>query len=127
MPHRCMNCGEVYSDDSEKLIDGCECGSSLFMYENEVSDEGLDEEDEMVKEEVEEMVAEGISERENIQFQFDIDSISVEEEGVYSINVSRLLEEMPLVIQKSDGVYHIHLPSAFSPENADLNVEDLGE
>jgi len=122
-----MNCGEVYSDDSEKLIDGCECGSSLFMYENEVSDEGLDEEDEMVKEEVEEMVAEGISERENIQFQFDIDSISVEEEGVYSINVSRLLEEMPLVIQKSDGVYHIHLPSAFTPENADLNVEDLGE
>jgi predicted nucleic acid-binding Zn-ribbon protein len=123
-----MNCGEVYSDDSEKLIDGCECGSSLFMYENEVSDdEGLDEEDEMVKEEVEEMVAEGISERENIQFQFDIDSISVEEEGVYSINVSRLLEEMPLVIQKSDGVYHIHLPSAFTPENADLNVQDLGE
>jgi predicted nucleic acid-binding Zn-ribbon protein len=122
-----MNCGEVYSDDSEKLIDGCECGSSLFMYENDVSDEGLDEEDEMVKEEVEEMVAEGISERENIQFQFDIDSISVEEEGVYSINVSRLLEEMPLVIQKSDGVYHIHLPSAFTPENADLNVQDLGE
>ena len=127
MPHRCMNCGEVYSDDSEKLFDGCECGSSLFMYENDVSDEGLDEEDEMVKEEVEEMVAEGISERENIQFQFDIDSISVEEEGVYSINVSRLLEEMPLVIQKSDGVYHIHLPSAFTPENADLNVQDLGE
>ena len=122
-----MNCGEVYSDDSEKLIDGCECGSSLFMYENEVSDEGLDEEDEMVKEEVQEMVAEGISEKENIQFQFDIDSISVEEEGVYSINVSRLLEEMPLVIQKSDGVYHIHLPSAFTPENADLNVQDLGE
>jgi len=122
-----MNCGEVYSDDSEKLIDGCECGSSLFMYENDVSDEGLDEEDEMVKEEVEEMVAEGISEKDNIQFQFDIDSISVEEEGVYSINVSRLLEEMPLVIQKSDGVYHIHLPSAFTPENADLNVQDLGE
>lgn len=127
MPHRCMNCGEVYSDDSEKLIDGCECGSSLFMYENDVSDEGLDEEDEMVKEEVEEMVAEGISEKDNIQFQFDIDSISVEEEGVYSINVSRLLEEMPLVIQKSDGVYHIHLPSAFTPENADLNVQDLGQ
>ena len=127
MPHRCMNCGEVYSDDSEKLIDGCECGSSLFMYENEETDEGLDEEDEMVKEEVEEMVTEGVAEKGNIQFEFDIDSISVEEEGVYSINVSRLLEEMPLVIQKSDGVYHIHLPSAFTPENADLNVQDLGE
>ena len=126
MPHRCMNCGEIYEDDSDKLIDGCECGSSLFMYENETS-EGLDEEDEKVVEEVEEMVAEGITEKENIQFQFDIDSISVEEEGVYSINVSRLLEEMPLVIQKSDGVYHIHLPSAFTPESRDLNIQDLGQ
>ncbi len=126
MPHRCMNCGEVYEDNSDKLIDGCECGSSLFMYENETS-EGLDDEDEKVVEEVEEMVAEGITEKDNIQFQFDIDSISVEEEGVYSINVSRLLEEMPLVIQKSDGVYHIHLPSAFTPENRDLNIQDLGQ
>lgn len=127
MPHRCMNCGEMYEDDSDKLIDGCECGSSLFMYESEDSDGGIDEEDEKVVEEVEEMVAEGVSEKENIQFEFDIDSISVEEEGVYSINVSRLLEEMPLVIQKEDGVYHIHLPSAFSPESSDLNLEDLGE
>ncbi len=126
MPHRCMNCGEVYEDNSDKLIDGCECGSSLFMYENETS-EGLDDEDEKVVEEVEEMVAEGITEKDNIQFQFDIDSISVEEEGVYSINVSRLLEEMPLVIQKSDGVYHIHLPSAFTPESRDLNIQDLGQ
>ena len=99
-----MNCGEVYEDDSDKLIDGCECGSSLFMYEQEES-EGLEEEDEKVVEEVEDMVARGVSEKENIQFEFDIDSISVEEEGVYSINVSRLLEEMPLVIQKQDGVY----------------------
>lgn len=126
MPHRCMNCGEVYEDDSDKLIDGCECGSSLFMYESEES-EGLEEEDEKVVEEVEEMVARGEEERENIRFEFDIDSISVEEEGVYSINVSRLLEEMPLVIQKEDGVYHIHLPSAFSPGSSGLNLEDLGE
>ncbi|MEF8880397.1 MAG: Zn-ribbon containing protein [Candidatus Nanohaloarchaea archaeon] len=122
-----MNCGEMYEDDSDKLIDGCECGSSLFMYESEEANGGLDEEDEKVVEEVEEMVAKGVKEKENIQFEFDIDSISVEEEGVYNINVSRLLEEMPLVIQKSDGVYHIHLPSAFSPESSDLNVEDLGE
>jgi len=53
MPHRCMNCGEMYEDDSDRLIDGCECGSSLFMYESEESDGGLDEEDEKVVEEVE--------------------------------------------------------------------------
>jgi predicted nucleic acid-binding Zn-ribbon protein len=122
-----MNCGEVYPDDSEKLIDGCDCGSSLFMYEDEIEDEGLDEEDEQVVEEVEDMVAEGIAERDNIKFEFDIDSISVEEEGVYEINVTRLLEEMPLVIQKEDGVYHIHLPSAFSAEEAEYSIEEMIE
>ena len=28
-----MNCGNQYEDDSEELIEGCECGSSLFVYE----------------------------------------------------------------------------------------------
>jgi len=124
-----MNCGEMYEDDSDKLIDGCECGSSLFMYESgeEMSQDELEEERTKVKDDIEEMVAKGEAERDNIQFEFDIDSISVEEEGVYSINVTRLLEEMPLVIQKSDGVYHIHLPSAFSSESRDLDIQELGE
>lgn len=126
MPHRCMNCGEVYEDNSDKIIDGCECGSSLFMYEaEELSDEELQEEREKVADDIEEMVAEGEASRDNIKFEFDIDSISVEEEGVYNINVTRLLEEMPLVIQKSEGVYHIHLPSAFSPDKRDINIQDL--
>ncbi len=126
MPHRCMNCGEVYEDDSDQIIDGCECGSSLFMYEaEEMSEEELKEEKEKVADDIEEMVAEGEASRANIKFEFDIDSISVEEEGVYNINVTRLLEEMPLVIQKSEGVYHIHLPSAFSPDNRDINIQDL--
>jgi len=128
MPHRCMNCGEMYEDDSDKLIDGCSCGSSLFMYEaDEMSQDELEEERSKVKDDIEEMVAEGESERDNIQFEFDIDSISVEEEGVYTINVTRLLEEMPLVIQKSDGVYHIHLPSAFSSESRNLDINELNE
>lgn len=119
-----MNCGEVYEDDSEKLIDGCDCGSSLFMYESEAS-EGLDEEDERVREEVEEMVSEGETQRPGIRFEFDIDSIRVEEEGVYEINLSRLLEEMPLVIERDEGVYRIHLPSAFEPDKKDIDIENL--
>ncbi len=127
MPHRCMNCGRTYEDDSDRIVDGCECGSSLFMYENEpeMSEEELEEEKAEVKEDIEEMVSEGEQERENIRFEFDLDSISVEEEGVYTINVSRLLEEMPLVIEKADGIYRIHLPSAFKPEDKDVEIENL--
>jgi len=122
-----MNCGRTYEDDSEEIIDGCECGSSLFMYENEIerTEDELEEEKELVKDDIEEMVSKGEKERENIKLQFDLDSISVQEEGVYNINVSRLLKEMPLVIEKSEGIYRIHLPSAFDPEDKDIEINDL--
>ncbi|MFB6202970.1 MAG: Zn-ribbon domain-containing protein [Candidatus Nanohaloarchaea archaeon] len=127
MPHRCMNCGRTYEDDSEELIDGCECGSSLFMYEKgeEKSKEELQEEKAQVESDIEEMMFEGEEERQGIKIEFDLDSISVESEGVYNINVSRLLKEVPLVIEKKEGVYHIHLPSAFTPDKQDFSVEDL--
>ncbi|MFB6175005.1 MAG: Zn-ribbon containing protein [Candidatus Nanohalobium sp.] len=122
-----MNCGRTYEDDSDELIDGCECGSSLFMYEKEESmgEEELEKERAEVKTDIETMIAEGSEEKGNIRLEFDLDSISVEEEGVYNINVSRLLEEMPLVIEKSEGVYHIHLPSAFDPGSSEVQIEDL--
>lgn len=128
MPHRCMNCGNTYEDDSEELIDGCECGSSLFIYENEAEEEAeeiTEEERSEVKEDIEDLVEEGLAEGENIKFEFDLDSIVVEEEGVYNINVSRLLKEVPLIIRKTDGVYHIHLPSAFKPDSKELDSGEL--
>ena len=122
-----MNCGRTYEDDSEEIIDGCECGSSLFMYENEIerTEDELEEEKELVKDDIQEMVSKGEKERENIRLEFDLDSISVQEEGVYNINISRLLKEMPLVIEKSEGIYRIHLPSAFDPEDKDIEINDL--
>lgn len=126
MPHRCMNCGNTYQDDSEELIEGCECGSSLFIYENEAEAEEIPEEERSeVKEDIEDLVEEGLTDRENIKFEFDLDSIVVEEEGVYNINVSRLLKEVPLIIRKTEGVYHVHLPSAFKPDSKELDSEEL--
>lgn len=122
-----MNCGKTYEDDSEELLNGCECGSSLFMYENEeqMDEKELEKEKDKIQDDVEEMIASGEEERENIKLQFDLDSIKVQEEGVYNINVSRLLKEVPLVIEKNEGVYKIHLPSAFEPTNRDVDVVDL--
>lgn len=129
MPHRCMNCGKVYEDESEELIDGCECGSSLFMYEKDAepgsSEEDLQEEKEKVESDIQHMMMEGEEERENIQIEFDLDSIQVHGEGVYELNISRLLNEMPLVISKDEGVYHVHLPSAFTEKKKEVDLEDL--
>ncbi|MGA1819761.1 MAG: Zn-ribbon containing protein [Thermoplasmatota archaeon] len=41
-----------------------------------------------------------------------VDVINIIEQGVYEIDVERLLEDNPIVIQK-DGSYLIHLPSLF--------------
>jgi predicted nucleic acid-binding Zn-ribbon protein len=96
------------------------------MYEKD-ADQLSETEREEVASDIQDMVAEGVDERENIKFEFDLDSIRVQEEGVYDINVSRLLKEIPLVIRKSEGTYHIHLPSAFDPKTAQLDVEDLDQ
>lgn len=128
MPHRCMNCGEVYEDDSEKIVDGCDCGSSLFMYENEEEqrdEEELKRERSEVRPDIQEMVREGEERRENIRIEFDLDSIKVKDEGVYELNISRLLNEMPLIISKSEGVYHISLPSAFREESNEVDTDQL--
>ena len=61
----------------------------------------------------------------NIRLEFDLESITVESEGVYNINVSKLLDEVPLVIEKREGVYHIHLPSAFTPDSKEVDLGDL--
>lgn len=129
MPHRCMNCGKVYEDESDRLIEGCSCGCSLFMYEKdaepEKSEEELQEEKEKVETDIRDMVMDGEEERENIQIEFDLDSIQVHGEGVYELNISRLLNEMPLIISKDEGIYHIHLPSAFTGEKGEVDTESL--
>jgi|APHM01.1.fsa_nt_gi Zn-ribbon containing protein len=128
MPHRCMNCGEVYEDDSEKIVDGCECGSSLFMYENEEQmrdEEELKRERSQVRPDIQEMVREGEERRGNIKIEFDLDSIKVKDEGVYELNISRLLNEMPLIISKNEGVYHISLPSAFRGDSNEVDTDQL--
>ena len=117
MPHRCMNCGKVYEDESDKLIEGCECGCSLFMYEKDAepdrSEEELQEEKQKVESDIEDMMMAGEEERGHIQI------------GVYELNISRLLNEMPLIISKDEGIYHIHLPSAFTGDKKEVDVEDL--
>ena len=42
----------------------------------------------------------------------EVDVINIVEQGVYEIDIERLLDDNPIVIQK-DGSYLIHLPSLF--------------
>jgi predicted nucleic acid-binding Zn-ribbon protein len=44
---------------------------------------------------------------------FGIETIRIPKEGVYEINLDALMKKQPLVILEKEGVYLIHLPSAF--------------
>ena len=41
-----------------------------------------------------------------------VEVISIDSEGVYDIDVEKLLEDSPIIVQK-DGSYMVHLPSVF--------------
>lgn len=130
MPHRCMNCGEKYEDGADELIEGCECGSNLFLYKKNVEDrdqEELQEKKESVMEEIDDFiqdVKEKVATEEADQF--DMESIKVEEDGVYEINLRKLLDEVPLIVEVKEGNYRLHLPSVFNNgEEKEIRLEDL--
>lgn len=131
MPHRCMNCGAEYADDAEELVEGCDCGSNLFLYKKDVDGRDMDEleeEKQSVMEELDKFIRDvknkiGGSES-NVQF--DLESIRVMEDGVYEIDVRKLLQEAPLIVEIKDGAYKVHLASVFSKgEDRDLRKHDL--
>ncbi len=131
-----MNCGNMYDDEAEELIEGCECGSNLFLYKKQFEDEDEDRADEPtdlretkqdVMEELDKFVKDVKNKvRPSSKLQFDLESIKVEEDGVYEINLRKLLDEVPLIVEVKEGNYHIHLPSVFTQgESKGLRIEDL--
>ncbi|MDY6789575.1 MAG: Zn-ribbon containing protein [Candidatus Nanohaloarchaea archaeon] len=135
MPHRCMNCGREYSEDSDELIEGCECGSSLFLFQQEDEEaqdvEKLQEERDEVLDEIdqflEQMDEDGEEAHKNTtKISFDLQSIRVIEEGVYEIDVKQLLKRVPLVVEIMDSGYYVHLPSVFKKgEDKNLSFRDM--
>lgn len=130
-----MNCGNVYEDEAPELMNGCECGSTLFVYGQDIEDKDLDELQED-KEEIEtelDNILQGAKEKaaDKLSIEFDLSSIKVEDEGVYRINVKKLMEEIPIIAElQEDGTYYLHLPSVLSQGRKDskkLSKQDLDE
>ncbi|MDY6774149.1 MAG: Zn-ribbon containing protein [Candidatus Nanohaloarchaea archaeon] len=132
MSHRCMNCGAEYEEGDEALIEGCEdCGSTLFLYEKEGEEEfdreELEEEKKSVMDELDKFLRDVKSRvKPGGEFEFDLQSITVQEDGVYEIDVRKLLEEIPLIVEIKDGEYRLHLASVFSEgKEKGLRLQDL--
>lgn len=131
MPHKCLNCGKILEEDSDELITGCNnCGCKLFVYQDEEEDIPQSQREDIVQD-VEEFV-ENLEEKEEVKarfeeaMEFDLESIKVLEDGVYKINLRKLLEEVPLIVEVKEGQYYIHLPSLFKDgKDKTVNLRDL--
>ncbi len=122
-----MNCGKEYSEGSDELVEGCECGSTLFLYEK--GDEDREVQDDEVMQEVDQFlqsVKDGDERPDDTSVVFNLPSIKVEEEGVYNINLKKLLENAPLIVEVKDNKYYLHLASLFNREGK-LKAKDLEE
>lgn len=132
MPHKCLNCGKTLEEDSDELLTGCNnCGYKLFVYQ-ESEEEGIstDRREDIVQD-VEEFLN-GLEEKKKVKARFDeamefnLESIKVLEDGVYEINLRKLLEEVPLIVEIKEGSYYIHLPSLFRKgKGKTISLEDL--
>lgn len=131
MPHKCLNCGKILEEDSDELLTGCNnCGSKLFVYQDEKKDiSGTKRED--IVQDVEEFL-DNLEKKEDVKARFEeamdfnLESIKVKEEGVYEINLRKLLEEIPLIVEIKEGSYYIHLPSLFKKgKGKSINLDEL--
>lgn len=135
MTHRCMNCGREYTEEDEELVEGCKCGSNLFLYEKDTTDDAEEQEETVDEDEVMQEIddyLDSIKEHEpgagDTNIRFDLQSIRVLEEGVYEIDLKKLLDEVPLIVEVKDGNYHLHLASVFTQgEEKSLSLQDLDQ
>lgn len=131
MPHECLKCGKVLEDDSDELLEGCNnCGYKLFVYKGEDADIADSKKDKIVKD-VEEFMDDlekkkEFEERLRDLSELDLESIRVVKDGVYSININKLIDEVPLIVELREGKYYIHLGSLFSKgKNKAISLEEL--
>ncbi|MFH1402942.1 MAG: Zn-ribbon containing protein [Candidatus Altiarchaeota archaeon] len=118
MPHKCARCSSIYEDGSDELINGCGCGSRVFLYlrsdyagsreetlrvleEKKLSDSEVDWLDEEFKDRLA---------REERTISLDIENVLRIDEGKYRLDLQSLMRGEPIVIKARDGVYYIDIP-----------------
>jgi len=133
MPHQCLHCGKVFETLTEEILfNGCpECKKKKFTLTNEpMTDEERFDLLHKREGEIREMIRRSrkkempstqepveISEEEErewvgISSEEAPEVINVIEPGVYEVNLEKLLEDSPIIINR-DGSYMVYLPSIF--------------
>ncbi len=119
MRHQCVKCGRIYRSESKNLMDGCVCGSKLFLYlrtpKLEVKRSQLPKNLNGLEAEIRKILGERMSPDQPISI--SIENLRLGRDGVYTIDLDSVLRGDPIILKDGMGVYFIDLKTVLkSPE-----------
>ncbi len=143
--HQCLKCKATYSNEEVPLINGCACGSRLFLFIRNPEDI---KQAEKYREELEQKIKQIDKERKvavrvrkpkaarrrkpqaasrkprtRKKAGFGIETIKVHGIGVYSIHLKALMEGAPIIVLSKSGSYIISFPSLFGEKELELPLK----
>ncbi len=117
MPHSCVKCKQLYPDQSEAILKGCQCGSRIFYFIKpdlpsiQVNHLPLIQESDLSTEIIE------LSKEKPVVIDVDgPENIRVLEPGLYELNVAALFKGDPVILRTDSDVYYVKLPAPKKPK-----------
>ncbi|MFH0836217.1 MAG: Zn-ribbon containing protein [Candidatus Micrarchaeota archaeon] len=111
MPHKCVRCGTVFDNKSMKLLNGCDCGSRVFLF---LRDDQMTEEGKQAAPDVgwlEEELS-FLAKEKPVSVDLDaVENLRILEQGAYELDLQSLMKGEPLVVKSDKDVYYIKMPS----------------
>lgn len=131
MPHQCVHCGTLYEDTAQEILTGCSvCGSKLFFYVKEDRIKELrelqqklsDEEIKKIEKDVLDLIGEEADKDKPVIL--DLETIRINKEGEYLIDLVHLFKGESLIYKISEGKYYIDLAKTFENFNKKKDEKD---
>ena len=129
--HQCLKCKTMFANEDVPIIDGCSCGSKLFLFVKHKGDVKLAEKYRpQLEAKIEEIDVQQKRERTKPASKssaekpkFGVETIKVHDIGVYSIHLDALMKGAPIVVLAKGGSYIISFPTLFEDHELELTLK----
>lgn len=131
MPHKCARCGKFYDEGAPELMEGCDCGSHVFLYlkagnktekeaKEKLKDKELKEEDlEWLEDDISWLEDKGKKSPEAKTIHLDVENLNRIGRGKYQLDISSLMKGEPVVFKEKEGVYFIDIAYGMKNKSRD--------
>ena len=95
MPHKCLKCHTIYSNDSPEILKGCsKCNNRSFFYLKKMPEKNKDLEiSKEKKSKILKELATNFNENEDKPIIIEVGSVDVIEQGKYEIDINKLMRK----------------------------------